>query len=447
VSSLQRQARTPIRIRWWIFWYLFVLAILTFVQRTSLSVAAERMMPELHLSQMQVGWLMETYTVVYATLQMPGGVLGERIGARAILVATGTVSLVATIALPLAPVLLSGTALFVALVLAQGLLGAAHAPVFPVMMGVFEAWFPKNRWALVNGVNSSGVDLGTALAPPLIVALTVAFGWQGALLWIALPTVVLTALWGWYARDRPREHPSVTSAELAELGDIAAEPKLPLTFARLLGVLINRDVLLLSVSYLCLNYAFFLLTNWSFLYLIQERHLSALQSGSLAILPPCGAALGAWLGGRLSDWLATHHGARWGYRIVPLVTLPLVGVLLLLAMGAGSAPIAVGLLTFAFAGVEANEGTYWAATMAVARADTMAAGGVLNTGGNLGGVIGIPIVAWLTGHGDWYSAFATGSAFAIAAALLWLLIDADRPIAVRPQVASSVQDASNARIA
>ena len=424
--------RTPIRIRWWIFWYLFLLAILAFVQRTSLSIAAERMMPELHLSQMQVGWLMETYIVVYTALQIPAGALGERIGARVILVATGIISLVATVATPLAPVLLSGTALFLALVLAQALLGVAQAPVFPVMMGVFEVWFPKNRWAFVNGANSSGVDLGTALAPPLIVTLTAAFGWQGALLWISLPTVALTALWGWYGRDRPREHPSVTPTELAELGEIADEPKSPLTLARLLSVLTNRDVLLLAVSYLCFNYAFFLLTNWSFLYLIQERHLSALQGGWLAILPPLGAAVGAGVGGKLSDRLATRHGARWGYRIVPLVTLPLVGALLLLAMGASSAPLAVGLLTLAFAGVETNEGPYWAATMSVARADTMAAGGVLNTGGNLGGVVGIPIVAWLSTHGNWYSAFATGSALAIIAALLWLLIDADRSLVAQP---------------
>ena len=56
--------------------------------------------------------------------------------------------------------------------------------------------------------------------------------------------------------------------------------------------------------------------------------------------------------------------------------------------------------------------------MAVARADSMAATGVLNTGGNLGGVIGIPIVAWLSGHGNWAGAFATGTGFALFAAVL-----------------------------
>jgi sugar phosphate permease len=420
--------RTPIRVRWWIFLYTFLFALLTYVQHNSLSIAAERIMPELHLSQMQVGWLMETFTVVYMVLQLPGGVLGERIGARAAYVAVGVVAFIATITTPLAPLLLSGTALFVALVLAQALMGAAHAPVFPVGAGVYEAWFPVSRWSFVNGLAASGMNLGTALTAPLIVALTAAFGWQGALLWIALPTALLTATWAWYSRDTPREHSKVTPAELAELGELAREPKAPLTATRLIKVLADREVLLLTASYTCMCYAFYLLTTWSFLYLVQERHLSALEGGGLAMLPPIGAAVGAWLGGGLADWFAARFGVRWGYRIVPLVTLPLAGALLLVATGTGSVYVAVGALTLAFAGIESNEGPYWAAMMSVARADTMAACGVLNTGGNLGGVINIPIIAWLSGHGHWHGAFATGTAFAVVAAALWLLIDADRQL-------------------
>ncbi len=64
--------------------------------------------------------------------------------------------------------------------------------------------------------------------------------------------------------------------------------------------------------------------------------------------------------------------------------------------------------------------------MSIARADTMAASGVLNTGGNLGGVVGIPIVAWLTERGNWYGAFATGTVFAGVAAVIWLLVNAEQ---------------------
>jgi ACS family glucarate transporter-like MFS transporter len=244
----------------------------------------------------------------------------------------------------------------------------------------------------------------------------------------------LTALGGWYGRNSPREHASVTPAELAELGAQAEEAKPPLTIQRFLKILANRNILLLSASYLCMNYALFLLINWSFLYLAQERHMSALEGGSLAAIPPIGAAIGAWCGGEFADRLASRYGARWGYRIIPLVTLPLVGALLLLAMRAPNAHLAVAALTVAFAGIESNEGSYWAANMSIARADTMAAGGVLNTGGNLGGVIGIPIVAWLTGQGDWYGAFFIGTVFAILAAALWLLVNADQRVESEPRV-------------
>src|SRR5256885_14569642 len=48
------------------------------------------------------------------------------------------------------------------------------------------------------------------------------------------------------------------------------------------ALLQNRDVLLLTVSYLCMNYVFYLLANWCFLYLVQERHITVLESGWLA---------------------------------------------------------------------------------------------------------------------------------------------------------------------
>jgi hypothetical protein len=111
------------------------------------------------------------------------------------------------------------------------------------------------------------------------------------------------------------------------------------------------------------------------------------------------------------------------------------------SLPSGNAYFAVSTLTLAFGCVECNEGAYWAGTMAVARADTMAAGGVLNTLGNAGGVIGIPIVAWLSGHGYWFGAVAIGTAFAAVAALPWLLVDVDRHLQPdNPATQSSAAD-------
>ena len=63
--------------------------------------------------------------------------------------------------------------------------------------------------------------------------------------------------------------------------------------------------------------------------------------------------------------------------------------------------------------------------MFIARADTMAATGVLNTGGNIGGLIGIPIVAYLSQHGLWTWAFKVGAIFSVVGAIAWLGSDAE----------------------
>jgi hypothetical protein len=52
----------------------------------------------------------------------------------------------------------------------------------------------------------------------------------------------------------------------------------------------------------------------------------------------------------------------------------------------------------------------------------------MNTGGSLGGVVGIPIVAYLSGHGAWNTSFLLGTGFALASAAAWLLIDAGRAV-------------------
>jgi nitrate/nitrite transporter NarK len=112
--------------------------------------------------------------------------------------------------------------------------------------------------------------------------------------------------------------------------------------------------------------------------------------------------------------------------MIPLLSLPAAGVLQYLAVDAVNAYFAVAALALCYACVELNEGPYWAAIMHIGRADAMAASGVLNTGGNLGGVIGIPIVGYLAAHHAWTSAFLLGTALAVASGAAWLLVDPTR---------------------
>jgi ACS family glucarate transporter-like MFS transporter len=467
------------RIRWRIFSFLFGFGFIAYVQQKSITVAAERMMPELGLTQLQIGWLEQAFVLGYAIFQMPGGVIGQRIGARRTFVVIGLTAFLATIATPLAPDVFSGRLLFLVLLAVQVLLGCSQGAIFPVSAGVFEEWFPPLRWSYVQGLQTMGLGLGAALTPPLIASLMTGLGWQRALLWSSLPALGLIALWAWYGRNTPREHPSVSALELAEIaGDVEgrgaegraaqgsalagdasagsasadsasadsasasrasaghasagrAAPGSALSLRRLLHLVGDRSVLLLAVSYMCMNYTFYLLSNWVFLYLVQERKFSLLESGWLAAAPPLAAAIGAGVGGLATGIACKRFGPRWGFRAVPVAAMPLAGGLLLLAVNATNPYLAVIALAACFGCVELTEGAFWGAGMTVGRGDTMSVCGFMNTGGNLGGIISIPIVAYFSGRHLWFAAFLIGAGFALISAVAWLGIDVAPDAAVR----------------
>jgi MFS transporter, ACS family, glucarate transporter len=417
------------RVRWRIYAFLFTFGSIAYFQQKGLTVAAERMMPELGLSQMQIGWLEWAFVLGYAAFQFPGGVIGQRLGARAMFTLISSVAFLATILTPLAPVALGGAALIGVLFGLQLLMGLAQGAIFPVGSGLMETWFRPERWALIQGVQSMGLQFAAAATPPLVAYLMSSLGWQQALFWPALPAVIVIALWAWYARNAPAEHPAVTAEELAELGkESLRPPPATIDWRRLGQLLANRSILLATFSYACMNYVFYLIANWCFLYLVQERHFNVLESGWLAMLPPLAAAVGAGIGGSLVNVMCSRFGFRWGFRLVPMVALPASGLLLLLTVHLSNPYGAVLALALAYAVVELCEGPFWGATMFVARADTMSATGVLNTGGNAGGLIGIPLVAFLSGHGHWTAAFVIGAVFSVAGALAWLGIDAESRI-------------------
>lgn len=418
-----------IRIRWRIFCLLFGFGFLAYFQQKSITVVAAQMMPDLHLSQFQISLIEWGFVLGYGLFQLPGGVFGQRHGARRTFVIIGLAAFLATIGMPLAPYALSGAGLFVALLAVQLLLGCSQAAIFPVSAGVFEVWFPRRSWTSVQGLQTMGLGLGAALTPPLVASLMSTMGWQRALLWVSLPAIGLIALWAWYGRNTPREHPSMSAQELAEIGSQEVAPvDSEINFRQLLNILKNRNVLLLAISYLCMNYSFYLLSNWVFLYLVQERQFSLLESGWLASVPPLAAAAGAGVGGVITGYLCRRFGNRWGYRLVPLTAMPIVGALLLISVNAANPYFAVAGLAVCFAAVELNEGAYWGAAMTVGRGDTMAVSGVMNTGGNLGGIIGIPIVGYLSGEHLWHAAFVLGAVFSVACAVAWLWIEVGQPV-------------------
>jgi ACS family glucarate transporter-like MFS transporter len=415
------------RIRTVIFAMLFGFAFTGYIQRSSISVAAERIMPDLGLSQVQIGWVMTAFLFTYTVFQIPMSLVGQVVGARRMLTAIGLTTVLASVLTASAPLIAATGVVFVTLLLARGALGVAQSALFPVCSGTIRHWYPVGSWSSLQGLTVTGLWLGAAAASPLIAWLMQAYGWQQALVYSSVPSLILVALWWWFARDRPEQHARVSKRELLELaGNPSFDATAPLTWKRVLRVLSDPQILLITLSYTIMNYVFYLVMFWSFLYLVQERKLSVLESGWLAALPFLVAAGAAAAGGRIADTLRAYFGDRIGMRIIPLVALPLAAVFLYLTVSLESPYWAVAALCMGFACVELNEGPFWGAAMRLQPSDTMAATAVVNTGGNLGGMVATPVIAALSAGQNWRLVFATGAVTSIVAALLWLFIDAGR---------------------
>src|SRR5258708_19806906 len=136
-----------IRVRWRIFGFLFGFGFIAYLQQKSITVAAAPMMPDLGLTQLQIGWLEQGFAVGYAVFQIPIGIFAERWGARGTLVLMGLAAVIAMPATPLAPSLFTGATLFACLFSLQVLLGGSPSATFPLPPVLFHPCFPADRLA------------------------------------------------------------------------------------------------------------------------------------------------------------------------------------------------------------------------------------------------------------------------------------------------------------
>src|SRR3954452_10309019 len=83
-SRLSRRAVAlcAANVRWHIVALLFVVSFVAYVLRTNMSVAGERMMADLGLTKVQLGWVLAAFAWGYAMFQIPGGIFGDRLGGR-----------------------------------------------------------------------------------------------------------------------------------------------------------------------------------------------------------------------------------------------------------------------------------------------------------------------------------------------------------------------------
>src|SRR5690554_6915564 len=137
-------ALRPTNVRWRILAILMFISFVSYLLRGNLSIAGPAMIEDLQLTEIQWGWIMGAFPLGYALFQFPGGCWGDRTGPKltlgAITIVWGLLIAITSLtpARDVAPVyLVIGFLLTI-----QFLVGAAHAPVFPIMVTAIERWFP-----------------------------------------------------------------------------------------------------------------------------------------------------------------------------------------------------------------------------------------------------------------------------------------------------------------
>jgi len=240
--------------------------------------------------------------------------------------------------------------------------------------------------------------------------------------------LIIAAAWYRYTTDTPAQHPGVSASELALIDrDRPGPPPTSDEKSDWREVLRNPQVRLLALGYFCSNYLFYFFFNWLFVYLIDNRHFKAFEGGMMAALPWIIGAVGALIGGLGSDYLSERIGKRWGLRVPGLLGLGLGAVFIICAATAQSPYAAVAWLSLCLGFQQMTEGPFWASAISVSGRHASAACGVLNTGGNVVGGIGALLVPVIVEHLGWPAALGSASAFALAGALIWLLITSETP--------------------
>ncbi len=395
---------------WGLVALLCATATASYLCRVNVSVVGALLMKEFALSQIEIGWVFSAFLLGYALFQVPAGMLADRWGARRILALSAWWWVIATLFQALAgwgPLRANSAAILFALLILRFVLGAGEAPTFPGAAQGVARWVRPESQGRANGIVIAAIGVGSALAPPLLSSVMVRRDWRAALVVSALPALAVAIAWLRVREQAPTTAPVSTSQEVA-----------PRPSGR--RALSSRSFILLTVSYTLQGYVGYIFVFWFYLYLVQERHFDLLRGAVLSSLPWILSIISIPLGGWISDRLVTGRpGLIWGRRIVPVAGLAGAGVLLAAGAHTNSPYGAATYLALSTALVLCVEGPFWATMMEIAGDNSGKAGGVMNMGSNVGGLISPALTPMLAAKIGWENALLLAAGISVLGAAAW----------------------------
>ncbi|THE38030.1 MFS transporter [Raoultella ornithinolytica] len=270
---------------WWVTIFLFWLGwIFMYADRTVLNPVMGELEKEFGLSGTQLGLMNSVFYFSYALLQVPAGILGDKIGKKKVLI-PGFLLFGAFTAV-------TGWAKsWSTLLFARVVTGAGEGTYYGPQYGLSSEQIPKKYRSLGSAIINSGMAFGIALGPMASSWLVYdqGYSWRTPFFVMSIPTL-LTGLAIWLFVKEKKRQP-------VEAGGVA-KPKSKFT-----DLFKNRNLLLVYLMVFCSLFGFFVILTWLPYYLQSERGIAGSETGFITSLVAWISIPGALLFSSLSDRL------------------------------------------------------------------------------------------------------------------------------------------------
>ncbi len=281
-------------LRWWMISLLMLGAIINYLTRSTLAVAAPTLLKDLHISPQEYSWILNTFQCTLM-LQPFCGYLMDTIGlklAMTIFAATWSV-------ISMAHGLVSS---WPALAGLRGLLGLVEGSANPAGMKATAEWFPAKERGFAGGLYNIGASVGSMLAPPLVGFAILYYNWQMAFVFTGVLGLVWVVLW-WFCYHPLDQHPALSAEERAYIvagqeTHLKGDGRRP----SIVSILRQRNFWGIALPRFLADPTWSTLTFWLPLYLTQARHFNLKEIALTAWLPFLAADMGCLFGGVLVAW-------------------------------------------------------------------------------------------------------------------------------------------------
>jgi MFS family permease len=416
-------AERPTRVRYWTIVFAVALAVVTYIDRVSISAAVPSMRHDMGLSDVQMGAVLSAFGWAYALFEIPGGFLGDWMGPRKVLLRIVLWWSFFTAA--------TGWAWnFSSLAVTRFLFGAGEAGCFPNLTKAFSTWLPRNERVRAQGIMWLSARWGGAFTPPLVAWVMMMIGWRHAFeVFGCIGLVWAFWFYRWYRND-PRDNPKLNQAERDLLRQSAAlaESHGDVPWAKLLT---SRQTWMLCWQYFCLSYGWYFYITWLPTYLREGRHQTLVSSAWLGVLPLFCGGLGNPAAVVVSGAIVRVTGSvTRTRRLMAYIGFTGAAVFLVLSTRVNDPLWAMLLIGAASFSNDLVMPGAWAAAMDVGGKYAGTLSGAMNMWGNVGGALcplAIGFILRWTGH-NWNTTFYVSAAIYLMGIVFWAFLDPVTPL-------------------